>query len=102
MLFVHALYVLIFTKVNGKEKRSFFFAVGASIVTFLPWLYAIVNNVGIVAKTTSWDAAKLPLKILDENRLFKFTAVFFDLDYVSLRYLLVVALVLVIVTLAIA
>ncbi|MBC5810499.1 MAG: glycosyltransferase family 39 protein, partial [Candidatus Eremiobacteraeota bacterium] len=89
VLAAHAIYVLFV--VERRAKVAWLVAAAVAVVSFAPWLVAIARNWGTVIHTTAWLGSALPPKILLGKWAFNLGTVFFDLDYLSLKFLPMVA-----------
>lgn len=81
ILIGHAIYVFGLERWRFTKKVIYFIITsGFGILTFLPWLFIVINNVSKVNETTSLLQAKVPLTSLVQMWMINLSRAFIDLD----------------------
>ncbi len=76
---------------------AFALSAGVAIVSYSPWLFEIVTHRKEIAETNAWSSAAWPLTRLGAKWLFNVGSAFFDLEYLDLRWTVLVAVILAVV-----
>jgi uncharacterized membrane protein len=64
-----------------KTVRTYLISVIATLICFLPWVFAVLQNFSEADSTTSWTKIKVPLKDLFKNWLLNLSRPFVDFNY---------------------
>jgi uncharacterized membrane protein len=99
-LAAHAVFVVGFGW-GSRRIGAFVGAAGLAILLYAPWLYELVIHRNDIASTNVWSAAPWPFARLAVKWVFNTGSTFFDLEYIDLRWALVLAPVVVLALIAI-
>jgi uncharacterized membrane protein len=61
--------------------RNYLISLVATLICFLPWVFAVLQNFSEADSTTSWTKIKVPLKDLFKNWLLNLSRPFVDFNY---------------------
>jgi uncharacterized membrane protein len=96
VVLAHALYVIFEYRYRG-ERGAVAWTIGSAalgVVLFLPWIAVVIAHQRMVSTELVWGSTAYPLRSMLEKWLFNASAQFFDLEWISLKFAAIGALVL--------
>ena len=75
-----------------KATRAFLAAIAGAVAAFGPWIWVLWTQRHVVSATTAWLDVRIPLPLLGVKWAFSAGTVFFDLDYIDARLIVLAAL----------
>ncbi len=86
VIVAQALFVLFAVRTAAPDKRAFCFAAAAAVLAYLPWLMVMLRHSTMVSTEMDWGATAYPLRQFVEKWAFNVSAQFFDLEWLSLKF----------------
>lgn len=72
----------------------FALAAGAAFVAYLPWVYEMFVHRTSMSDNMQWSSTRWPMQLLAVKWVFNLGSTFFDLEYINVRWIAVLAVVL--------
>lgn len=90
----HVVYAGIVLRDNRRALLGCVTALCVSAALYAPWFIGVAFNNKLIGAQLAWGATKYPLRLMVEKWLFNANAQFFDLEWLTLKFALIGALVL--------
>ena len=97
----HAVFVISGLRGNRGAIVRFAAAAAIAVAVYVPWLDVLATHRGVIVASNTWSATRWPVSRLLAKWAFNTGSTFFDLEYVDLRWTVVLAIVAVVAAVAI-